>query len=137
MTFLTTEQYMMYHKAMLFKDKETADKIMLATSPKEQKALGREVKGFDKEIWDENKEKIVEEGNRNKFGHPKEEAGMKTKLLDTGDRELVEASPYDRIWGIGFDAEKAEVHRSEWGQNLLGEALMRVRSRLREQSQHL
>lgn len=90
MTFLTTEQYMMYHKAMLFRDDETAAKIMAATKPRKQKALGREVKGFMGEVWEQNREKIVEEGNWNKFCHAKEEAGLMQKLLETGARELVE-----------------------------------------------
>lgn len=90
MTFLTTEQYMMYHKAMLFRDDETAAKIMAATKPSKQRALGREVRGFTGEVWEPNRERIVEEGNWNKFCHAKEEAGLKQKLLETGARELVE-----------------------------------------------
>ena len=81
---------MMYHKAMLFRDDETAAKIMAATKPSKQRALGREVKGFTGEVWEQNREKIVEEGNWNKFCHAKEEAGLKQKLLETGARELVE-----------------------------------------------
>lgn len=57
-------------------------------------------------------------------------------LLDTGDSELVEAAPKDRIWGIGFGAKYAEDFRQEWGQNLLGKALMEVRKRLREEVSH-
>ena len=54
-------------------------------------------------------------------------------LLETSDRLLVEASPYDRTWGVGYSASKAEANRSNWGENLLGKALMRVRDRLRAQ----
>ncbi|KAL6718898.1 hypothetical protein ACLMJK_003133 [Lecanora helva] len=129
MTFLTTEQYMMYQKAIIFKDYDIAKQIMLEPGPKRQKALGRKVKGFDHKKWDEEKEKVVEDGNWWKFTQPKE-GDMRKLLLETGDRELVEASPFDRIWGVGYSAATAEQNRANWGENLLGKALMRVRSRL-------
>lgn len=93
MTFRTTEQYMMYHKAMLFKDPETADQIMLATTPRKQKALGRKVKNFDGKTWDAYREHIVEDGNWNKFCNSKEGTKLKDMLIGTGDRELVEVRP--------------------------------------------
>jgi ribA/ribD-fused uncharacterized protein len=77
--------------------------------------------------------RIVEEGNWHKFTKSKEVAKFKKLLLDTGDRELVEASPEDRIWGIGFGADTADANREQWGENLLGVALMNVRRRIREQ----
>ena len=80
----------MYQKALLFRDNETAAKIMAATKPSKQRALGREVQGFTVEAWEQNREKIVEEGNWNKFCNAKEEAGLKQRLLETGARELVE-----------------------------------------------
>ena len=90
MTFRTTEQYMMYHKAILFKDTEIAEAIMKATTPKKQQALGKQVKNFEGKVWNENKEKIVEEGNWNKFTNPVEDQGLRKKLVETGERELVE-----------------------------------------------
>ncbi|KAL9594183.1 MAG: hypothetical protein Q9219_007168 [cf. Caloplaca sp. 3 TL-2023] len=90
MNFRTTEQYMMYHKAILFKDLETGNQIMLADSPKKQKALGRKVKNFDGHTWNMHREKIVEEGNWNKFCNSKEGSKLKGLLAGTGDRELVE-----------------------------------------------
>ncbi|MCJ1282558.1 hypothetical protein MMC26_001881 [Xylographa opegraphella] len=119
---------------MLFKDTETADKIMLATVPEEYQRLGRQAKGFNRQLWDQHKEKIVEEGNWYKFTEATTE-NLGQKLLETGDRELVEASPSDRIWGVGFKAVDAEANRSDWGQNLLGKAIARVRARLRSQAQ--
>lgn len=130
MTFLTTEQYMMYHKALFFNDQEIADAIALEPEPSQQKALGRKVKGFDRQKWKEKREKIVEEGNWWKFTEPRE-GHLGSMLLETGDRLLVEASPYDKIWGIGYGASNAEENRGTWGENLLGKALMRVRDRLR------
>ncbi|CAD6571993.1 MAG: hypothetical protein ASARMPREDX12_004847 [Alectoria sarmentosa] len=129
MTFVTTEQYMMYHKAIVFSDQEIADKIALEPEASKQKALGRMVKGFDNKIWNAKREKIVEDGNWWKFTQPKE-SDLRKMLLETGDRLLVEASPYDRIWGVGYGAANAEANRNNWGENLLGKALMRVRDRL-------
>ena len=90
----------MYHKAILFDDRGIADEIALEPEPEKQKALGRKVKGFDGKIWNAEREKIVEEGNWWKFTQPKE-GDLKKMLLETGNRLLVEASPYDRIWGVG------------------------------------
>ncbi|KAI4157675.1 MAG: hypothetical protein L6R39_000626 [Caloplaca ligustica] len=135
MTFTTTEQYMMYHKAMLFNDREIADQIMLADTPKLQQALGRKVKNFDSETWNAHREKIVEEGNWNKFCNSKSGTTLRDMLVKTGKRELVEASPVDRrvIWGIGYGANNADQFRENWGENLLGKALMRVRDRINAQ----
>ena len=91
MTFLTMEQYMMYHKAVVFKDADIAKKIMQSANPRSQKSLGRKVSNFEAKVWDEFKEKVVEEGNFFKFTQGKEKAGdMRRKLMETGDRMLVE-----------------------------------------------
>ena len=80
----------MYHKANVFNDTKTAAKIMKTKDPKEQKTLGRNVRGFDPEVWDEHKEKVVEEGNWYKLTNSKRGPEIARKLLDTGSRELVE-----------------------------------------------
>jgi len=92
LTFLTTEQYMMFHKAMLFNDTLIANQIMLEPEPRKQKALGRKVKGFEGKEWKGNRERIVEEGNWWKFTQSKEER-LREMLLETGNRELVEVQP--------------------------------------------
>lgn len=53
-------------------------------------------------------------------------------LARTGTQVLVEASPVDRIWGIGRAAGDPDALRpSRWlGLNLLGFALMEARERL-------
>ena len=122
-------QLRMYNKAIVFDDQEVADKIALEPEPGKQKALGRKVKGFDNKIWNAKREKIVEDGNWWKFTQSKE-GDLRKMLLETGDRLLVEASPYDRIWGVGYGVVNAEANRGKWGENLLGKALMRVRVRL-------
>lgn len=129
-TYLCAEQGMMHSKALLFNDSTVASAILRTKSPREMKALGRKVRNFDGETWDIEREKIVEEQNIAKFNQNEQ---LKIALLATGERNIVEASPYDRIWGIGLD-ESAAVHlkECEWpGLNLLGKALMRVRTRLR------
>ncbi|KAF2097538.1 DUF1768-domain-containing protein [Rhizodiscina lignyota] len=136
-TYRSTEMWMMVQKAVLFGDEEVAQAIREATTPGEMKALGRKAKGFDRKKWDEHKSRIVEEGNWWKFTVSKEKHQIKEALLATGDREIVEASPEDRIWGIGFHAANAHENRAEWGENLLGLALMNVRRRIREQESHL
>ena len=126
----TTEQYMMASKARVFGDNDTLKEIMNATNPSEYKKLGRKVKGFEPTLWDEKKLDIVVEGNKAKFGQNPE---LKEYLLSTDDAILVEASPYDTIWGIGMDRDTALNSRIEdWkGENLLGCALMEVRDYLR------
>ena len=126
----------MHHKALLCADTSTASLILFSSDPGEQKALGRKVKGFrekEKE-WDRIKFETVVEGNWLRFTRATEHgAWLKARLLETGDRVLAEASRSDRVWGIGFDASEAGDRMEEWGQNLLGKALMCVRERIREE----
>lgn len=128
--FATTEQYMMYQKAVLMGDDEIATKILQEAHPSAAKKLGREVRNFDLDKWTANADQIVEDANYFKFSQNEE---LKAILLGTGDREIVEASPDDKIWGIGFNSEDAEGREGEWGNNGLGKALMRVRERLRKE----
>ena len=98
--FHTAEQYMMYIKAVLMDDESTAEKILAAPGPGEAKAFGRAVKNFDQSTWDANCDAVVERGNFLKFSQDKRLGGI---LLGTADKEIVEASPNDKIWGIGFE----------------------------------
>ena len=128
-TYNCCEQYMMAEKARLFEDDVTLKKILGAKTPKEQKALGRAVKGFNEKTWKKNRYRIVVEATRAKFTQHED---MKKKLLDTGDAILCEASPIDRIWGIGLKKHdpKAKDPKLWKGLNLLGDALMEVRKEL-------
>jgi ribA/ribD-fused uncharacterized protein len=76
---------------------------------------------------------IVVQGNMYKFTIAEDAESLRGWLLKTGDRKLVEASPFDRVWGVGFTEKNAGANRQRWGQNLLGKALMVVRTRLEEQ----
>ena len=129
--FPTAEHFMMHRKAELFGDSEIAEKILGAETPGEAKALGREVCGFEEAVWAEARSEIVVAGNLAKFSQNSE---LREYLLATGSRVLVEASPVDPIWGIGMDKASAmDSHPNEWqGLNLLGFALMQVRSELRQ-----
>lgn len=123
------EQFMMAEKARLFRDLATLRKILAADNPREQKALGREVKGFDEARWTGACREIVYLANLAKFTQNPE---LRALLVATGTRTLAEASPTDRIWGIGLAADNPRAtDRSAWhGKNWLGEALMRVRAEL-------
>ena len=125
----TAEHWMMAEKARLFDDKEYLENIINSQSPAEAKHWGRQVRGFKTDIWDAHKYEIVKQGNIHKFSQNTE---LKTFLLNTKNRVLVEASPRDRIWGIGMGAsnEKAENPNLWRGENLLGFALMEVRDEL-------
>ena len=127
--FHTSEQYMMYRKALLMSDNSVAEEILAAKTPGEAKALGRKVRNFDQSVWNENCDRVVEEGNFLKFG---QDERLKNILLRTGERDIVETSPNDRFWGVGFNSEEALEHVDEWGENRLGKALMRARERLKK-----
>jgi len=128
-TYPTAEHYMMAGKARLFGDMEIHDKILQVRHPKQAKELGRKVKGFNEDKWLAHRFELVVEGNLAKFA---QHAELKAFLLGTGRRVLVEASPVDRIWGIGMagDDPNAEKPQKWRGLNLLGFALMEVRDRL-------
>ena len=126
------EQYMMAEKARVFHDEETWQKILSSSDPEPIKKLGREVRNFVPEIWDRQSAEVVLKGNLHKFGQNKELLDI---LLGTGKKTLVEASPYDKIWGIGMTAEEADRHGypHAWkGLNKLGFILMEVRDMLRD-----
>lgn len=128
-SYASAEHYMMAGKARLFDDAQTLERILVAATPADAKQLGRQVQGFDGAQWDAACFDIVVRGNLAKFSqHP----ALAEFLLATGEQVLVEASPVDRIWGIGLAAEDKKASQPEkWrGLNLLGFALMEVRSAL-------
>lgn len=135
-TFVTAEQYMMYHKAMLMGDTDTANKILDTTQPDEQKALGRKIKPWDQDLWEANKYKIVLQGNLLKFSQVPDALDS---IMHCGKgRTFVEASPYDKIWGIGLgEDDPAAQDPQKWnGQNLLGKVLDEVYQTLYKRIYH-
>lgn len=127
--FTHAEQFMMYAKALLFGDKETASLILKATTPREQQLLGRTVRGFDGTVWMLFREGIVFDANYARFSQNPEQREL---LFATCGTTLVEASPHDQVWGIGLAADDPRaLDRGQWrGLNLLGQALTRVREAL-------
>lgn len=124
--FATAEHWMMWSKAMLFGDEATAARVLAAEHPGEAKNLGREVRRFDENVWQRERFGIVVAGSIAKF---EQHQDLQSFLLGTGKRILVEASPLDRVWGIGLaatDPKASDPVRWE-GLNLLGFALMRAR----------
>ncbi len=128
-TYNCAEQYMMAEKARVFGDEATRNEILEASDPSVIKKLGRKVSNFDADVWDEKCIEVVYIGNLHKFGQNKL---LENFLLSTGESTLVEASPYDKIWGIGMSEHDKDVNIPHiWkGENRLGFILMEVRETL-------
>lgn len=127
--YRTAEHWMMAKKAILFSDDTQLQTILSVESPAEAKKAGRAVKNFDPKLWEENAFNYVIEGNKHKFS---QHSALKQFLLQTENAVLVEASPFDAIWGIGM--KEYETDPLKWkGTNLLGFALMKVREEIKEQ----
>lgn len=127
--YSSAEQFMMAHKALVFGDNEIYKKIMNVNSPRQVKALGRQIKGFTDEEWNKHKIKIVAQGNYLKFS---QNENLKQQMIKDKDLILVEASPVDKIWGIGLHFEDDDVlDETKWrGQNLLGVCLTIARDQI-------
>ncbi|KAJ7136121.1 DUF1768-domain-containing protein [Mycena epipterygia] len=136
-TFLSNEHWMMLQKAMLFSDMDVAHEVLSidGTSKSDMarvKALGRKVKEFKEDVWVQHRERIVTEGTVHKF---RQNEDLKEKLFATGETMIVEASPFDKIWGIGCsEANAISRGGNKWGLNLLGKALVEARRVLREEA---
>jgi ribA/ribD-fused uncharacterized protein len=130
--YATAEHFMMAGKARLFGDAAAEERVLASDDPAEAKSAGREVRGFDEDTWAAHRFALVVTGNTAKF---REHPVLGGVLVRTGSRVLVEASPYDTVWGIGLPASRPEAASpSRWrGLNLLGFALMDVREALRAQ----
>ena len=130
-TYCCAEQWMMAEKARLFNDSESLDEILSEDRPGVIQAFGRSVKDFDRKTWDEKSYDIVLKGNMEKF---KQNQELLTILKSTNDSIIAEASPYDKIWGIGLSSNNPDVYTmSKWtGKNLLGQILMDVRSSFKD-----
>ncbi|MEU6822203.1 NADAR family protein [Streptomyces atriruber] len=127
--YATAEHWMMAAKARLFEDADAERAVLAARTPAEAKNAGRLVRDFDDAIWTRERFAVVAEGSRHKFAS---DPALRDFLVGTGSRVLVEASPLDRIWGIGLAADDPRADDpTKWrGPNLLGFALMEARTRL-------
>lgn len=126
LSFSSAEQFMMYHKAILFLDREIANSIMNTENPRKIKELGRQIKNYDDDVWRYHRSNVVYTGNYLKFSQNPE---LMNALADTMGTTLVEAAPNDKIWGIGLSADDPKAQQREtWiGKNLLGEILTLLR----------
>lgn len=127
--FSSTEQYMMYKKAIVFNDNKIAKEILETTDVSKIKALGRQVSNYNDKYWNGVRQIIIYKGLLEKFSQNKD---LKKRLLNTGNDILAECAVQDKIWGIGLSMK--DVNRwdmEKWrGENLLGFALMMVREEL-------
>lgn len=129
--FSSMEQYMMYQKAVVFKDKDIASQILKTNDVARIKDFGRQVSNYNDSVWNGMRQIVIYKGLLEKF---RQNEKLKKALLDTGDDILAECAVSDMIWGIGLsmkDSNKNDIKRWK-GQNLLGFALMLVRNELRE-----
>jgi ribA/ribD-fused uncharacterized protein len=124
--FVCCEQWMHWRKAMLFGDEAKAAAILAEPVPLKQKRLGRAVANFSVDAWNAVSRDVVFRGNIAKFSqHP----DLLERLRVSCGTTLVEASPYDRLWGIGLAADDPRAwQRASWlGKNWLGEVLTETR----------
>ena len=129
--FTNSEQIFMWLKAVFFHDEETADKIiMFGHDPRVAKDLGRQVKNYNEEEWAKVREQKMHDAIMLKFQSSK---SLYKQLMDTGDKILVEGTPFDPIWGvkIKWDDDRILDEKNWKGQNLLGKVLMDVRTELK------
>lgn len=126
--FNCSEQYFMYYKCLEFDplNKPLLEAILNEKSPTKIKKLGRQVKNYDDKIWSEKRYQVMSNALKLKFTQNQE---IKELLINTKEKILFEASPFDKIWGIGFDGKTAVnmINKTKFGKNLLGSALMEVR----------
>ena len=130
--FSSMEQYMMYKKAILFKDADIAAQILDTKDVVAIKEFGRRVSGYNDSVWNGMRQVIIYKGLIEKF---RQNEDLRKALLDTGSNILAECAVKDRIWGIGLsmmDDRRNDINAWK-GQNLLGYTLMLVRDELRDQ----
>lgn len=127
--FPTAEHFMMYHKCMAFKDTQRAQMVLDLEGPDQVKAVGRQIEAYTDAVWDAIRFDIVVMGNVLKFS---QNPDFFEVMRNDCEKCIVEASPYDRIWGIGRSETDPNLDDvDEWdGLNLLGYAIMEARERL-------
>jgi ribA/ribD-fused uncharacterized protein len=125
-TYPTVEHLIMARKASLMDDSASLEKILKTKSARTAKSLGRKVSNWDEMKWQSRREAIALEGLQLKVVQHEEVADL---LKTTTPKTLVEASPYDKIWGIGLASTHVNATQPEkWkGSNLLGKLWMKVR----------
>lgn len=127
--YSSAEQFMMAMKAVIFKDFDMYERIKAENDPAIQKALGRQIVGFDKDVWEKQCKAIVTCGNLHKFN---QNIALFYELRETEGTELVYAAANDTIWGVGLTENDSRIlDKSQWlGTNWLGEILTEIRETL-------
>lgn len=125
--YICNEQYIMAQKSLLFGDIESYENIMKCKKPYDMKKIGRKVKNFTDDIWIQHRNNILQYGLNAKFS---QNDVLRAKLIATGNKILVEASPYYKIYGVGLSETNEKIFdEKNWrGENLLGNTLMTVRN---------
>ncbi|KAI2783409.1 DUF1768-domain-containing protein [Daldinia loculata] len=153
----TAEHYYLHHKALLFDDPEIAAEVLRCKSPHRARELTKKLKNYDQAVWETHRERILYEANWHKFTSPytprntlpatcelwfdisdealKHSERLKEALLETGDRQIVQASPLDYVWGNGYWWKVSWQRRQRWGLNLQGIILMQLRDRIRHEEE--
>ena len=133
MYFTSTEQAFMYYKAIFFKDDEIANLILNTDNPDRCRKLGRSIKGYNDKEWDKVRYEVFYKYNLMKYTQDEK---LQKMLLDPkfDGKVFVEASPYDKIWGIGIGEEVENIEDLEykWGRNLLGKIITNIRNRIKQ-----
>ncbi len=129
--FTSAEQYIMYRKCRIFGDEASAEAVLATADPAAQQKIGRSASGYVQTVWEGLRQVVAFRGILAKFSQNED---LKVRLLQTGDAYLVECARGDKIWACGARLnEEQRLNISQWtGKNLLGFALMEVRSVLRE-----
>lgn len=127
--YATAEHWMMAAKARLFGDDEALAKVLASDDPRDAKAAGRGVRGFDSRRWAAEADGAVVAGSIAKFTSSEL---LSSYLLGTAPAVLVEASPVDAVWGTGLATDHPDARvPSRWpGTNRLGFALMAAREQI-------
>ena len=128
--FTSSEQMFMWFKAVFFRDEEMAGKILQSQTPQEARDLGQQVRNYVDEEWDKARVDRMRTAVRYKFY---QNENLRKQLMDTryDGKTFVEASYYDRIWGIGYNQDEAMNHLDNWGHNELGKILTDLRNELK------
>lgn len=127
-TFMTSEHAYHYAKFAAaskllpdtIKAARVADEILFARSAHDAFIIAQTNKAYRRYDWDDVKVDIMREILRAKVS---QHEYVRRKLLQTGDRELVEDSWRDDYWGWGPNHD---------GKNMLGRLWMEIREELRE-----
>lgn len=129
--YTSVEQYLMYGKAVVFKDEEMQQAILATHDVSEIKQYGRQVKGYNETVWNGLRQLVLYRGLVLKFSQNEE---LRQKLIATGNKMLVECARTDKIFSCGISIkDPMRLDMSKWsGKNLLGFALIDLREQLKK-----